>query len=188
MSTVRTLLGADWVRLERLTDNANCLSLKEHRALEIVLDDFERRFPQCFFAIYLGTLPASLTAADLGFWLINHGAFHTQQIAKRNDFGTALVIDCQRHVAALTLGYALESHIHEAELRHILSQMNSFLNRRRYGQALENAVGLFGRRLAQSATRTLPDVPPGPGTGDLGGMGLQPLRAAHRHQRTGTKA
>src|SRR6476660_6620455 len=67
-------LGNQWVRLERITDAAHCLRLEDTRRVEIILDDFERSFPQAFFAVYLGTLPNNLNVAELGFWLLNQGA------------------------------------------------------------------------------------------------------------------
>ena len=185
-TAVRSVLGAEWVRLERLTDASGALSLKEHRQLETVLDDFERSFPQCFFAVYLGSLPASLTAGDLGFWLVNHGAFQTQQIAKRNDYGVALVIDTQHQSVSLTHGYALEKHVRNADSMHILNQLGSLLDRHRYGLAVEQAVKLFGKKLMEAGTRTLPHIPAGT-VADLGEMGLQPLRASHRSLRVDSK-
>lgn len=179
--SIRALLGADWVRLERLTDNLSCLGLKDQRHLEIVLDDFERTFPQCFFAVYLGNLPPVITPGDLGFWLINHGAFHTQQIAKRNDFGAALVIDCERRMASITVGYALESLVREPHLGGILKKMTRALHQQRYGAAVEKAVTLFSRLLKRGGTKNLFSPPTGTAWGqDLHGMGLQSLRSSHR--------
>lgn len=186
-TAIRSYLGSEWVRLERLTDNSNVLSLREQRHLEVVLDDFERSFPQCFFAVYLGVLPAIITARDLGFWLINHGAFHTQQIAKRNDFGCALVIDSQRGVAAMTLGYSLEPYVAEVDVSLILEQIRVPLSRRRYGVAVERAVALFGKKLSQSANSVPPEGAMISGPTDLSGLGLQTLRNAHRISRPTTK-
>ncbi|GAA5144389.1 hypothetical protein GCM10023213_34530 [Prosthecobacter algae] len=175
------------MRLERLTDNSNALSLREQRQLEVVLDDFERSFPQCFFAVYLGVLPTMITARDLGFWLINHGAFHTQQIAKRNDFGCALVIDSQRGIAALTLGYALEPYVSEADVTLLLEQVRSPLIRQLYGLAVERAVAIFGKKLSQSASSASLDGGMISSPTDLNGLGLQTLRNAHRSSRPMTK-
>lgn len=186
-TAIRSYLGSEWVRLERLTDNSNALSLREQRQLEVVLDDFERSFPQCFFAVYLGVLPAMITARDLGFWLINHGAFHTQQIAKRNDFGCALVIDSQRGIAALTLGYALEPYVSEADVTLLLEHVRSPLTRQRYGLAVERAVAIFGKKLSQSASSASLDGGMISSPTDLNGLGLQTLRNAHRPSRPMTK-
>lgn len=185
MTSVRTMLGAEWIRLERITDSLNCLTLKEQRSLEISLDEFERDFPQCFLAVFIGALPAGLTAADLGFWLINHGAFHTQQIAKRNDFGVTLVIDCQHHQAAITVGYALERVLSTDSARAILNQLSSLLTRQHFGQAAGRAVELIRKRLAGTGKTESPMPPSGLAVADLSDMGLQPLRAAHRSPRSG---
>lgn len=185
---IRSILGAEWVRLERLTDHLNVLSLKEQRHLEIVLDEFERRFPQCFFAVYLGVMPQMITARDLGFWLINHGAFHTQQMAKRNDFGCALVIDTQRSMVSLTLGYALESHVTEGDLNRLLNLAQGPLSRHRYGQGIERIVNAFGIKLKSVAARSQPGSPVAPSPNDLDGLGLQTLRAAHRPARLSHKS
>lgn len=179
------MLGAEWIRLERITDSLNCLSLKEQRCLEIRLDEFERDLPQCFLAVFIGALPAGLTAGDLGFWLINHGAFHTQQIAKRNDFGVTFVIDCQHHQAAITVGYALEGLLNAASTRGILNQLRNFLTRQHYGQATGRAVELIRKRLTGAGKSELPMPPAGLVVADLSDIGLQPLRAAHRSSRSG---
>lgn len=188
VATVRVLLGAEWIRLERITDSLNCLSLKEERSLEISLDEFERDFPQCFLAVFIGALPAGLTAGDLGFWLINHGAFHTQQIAKRNDFGVTFVIDCQHHQAAITVGYALERLLTSVSTGSILNQLRGLLTRQHYGQAAGRAVELIRKRLAETGKTEPPQPPSGRIVADLSDMGLQPLRAAHRSPRSGHPA
>src|SRR6476661_8492073 len=89
-AAIRTFLGSEWIRLDRITDASHRLNLRDTRQLEMVLDQFERCFPQVFFGVYLGPLPTELTVADFGFWLINHGAFQTRLPAKRNDFGVTL--------------------------------------------------------------------------------------------------
>ncbi len=178
VGVVRAYLGSEWVRLERITDNQNLLSLKEQRQLEIALDGFERQFPQCFLAVYLGSLPSGLTASDLGFWLINHGAFHTHQMAKRNDYGIALVIDSGRQVASLMFGYSLEAHFKEAFAMQILNTIQKHLARRHYGYAVECVVGKITRALKQVGKRVVPESDGGALLSE--GLGLQPLRAAHR--------
>lgn len=174
---VRRMLGAEWVRLERLTDPQECLTLEEQRHLEIVLDEFERNFPQCFVAVYFGKLPSLLTSRDLGFWLLNHGAFPTQQMAKRNDYGIALVVDVSRQEAAITLGYALEGLISESELKVILNASGRFLGKQRHGTAVERMISQLASRLRRAGTRQ--NLSPG-GWGWPGNLGLQTLRQGHQ--------
>ena len=106
-TTLHNYLGNQWVRLERITDAAHCLRLEDARRLEIILDDFERTYPQAFFAVYLGTLPTNLNVAELGFWLLNQGAFNTHSVSRRNDFGIVLVVDPSTKTACITLGLSL---------------------------------------------------------------------------------
>lgn len=176
IETVRALLGTEWVRLERLTDPGNHLTLHEQRHLEVVLDDFERRFPQCFLAVYLGSLPPLLNSRTLGFWLLNHGAFETQEMAKRNDFGAVLVLDLAREEVGLTLGYALESCLSEEQAGRMLESMRGPFRRRHYGQAVERVVARLKQELMQAGQ----PQPPAAAATHYHGMGLHPLRAGHQ--------
>jgi hypothetical protein len=180
-SAIRAYLGADWVRLERITDVAGRLNLRETRHLETVLDEFERRFPQCFMAGYIGVLPDTLTLTDLGFWLINHGAFQTHQISRRNDFAIVLLIDPLRQQAGFTLGYALEKILPEQVLQTILKKLNRPLRRGAFSQAIELACTLIDKAL-RAAARLEPRPPETAPTvvGDASDLGLQSLRPPSR--------
>lgn len=176
ISTVRAILGAEWVRLERLTDPGSCLSLHEKRHLEVVLDDFERSFPQSFLAVYIGSLPPLLNARTLGFWLLNHGAFETGEVAKRNDFGAVLVLDLGNEGAGLTLGYALEPLISEEAACRMLEAMQGPFQRRHYGEAVERVVWRMKQCLMQAG-----QAQEQPRAAALShGLGLQLLRSGHQ--------
>ncbi|MCX6856224.1 MAG: TPM domain-containing protein [Verrucomicrobia bacterium] len=180
-TAIRGYLGADWVKLARITDNAQLLSLKHTRHLETVLDDFERRFPQCFMAAYIGALPETLTLPDLGFWLINHGAFHTHQVSRRNDFGIVLMIDPVRQQACFTLGYALESVLVEKTLTTLLKKLQGPLSKGAFATAIESAVSLIDQELltaARSEPRQLEQAPSS--IGDASDLGLHTLRPPSR--------
>lgn len=176
-SAIRAYLGADWVRLERITDVAGRLNLRETRHLETVLDEFERRFPQCFMAAYIGVLPDTLTLTDLGFWLINHGAFQTHQISRRNDFAIMLMIDPLRQQAGFTVGYALEQVLPERGLLSILNKLNRPLHQGAFGTAIERASHLVDKAL-RAAGKLEPRRPESAPTvvGDASDLGLQSLR------------
>lgn len=180
--TVRSLLGGDWVRLERITDSSRRLSLRETRHLETCLDDFERTFPQCFFAIYLGPLPDSMTSGDLGFWMLNHGAFQNQRLCKRNEFGIALVVDTLGLCAALTVGYALEPFLPAASLERTLQNAAPKFRRGALADAIEVMVRHASGNLRRAARRAplMPDDGPAV-TAEAGALGFEPLRNKHRH-------
>ncbi|HBJ82857.1 MAG TPA: hypothetical protein DDZ88_03075 [Verrucomicrobiales bacterium] len=169
-------LGNQWVRLERITDSAHCLRLEENRQAEVILDDFERSFPQAFFAAYLGTIPKELRPTEVGFWLLNQGAFNTHSLHKRNDFGVVLVIDPHMRAASITLGYSIEACFSKPDLAKILREMAAHLTAGRFGKAIETACLGCARQLRKHAqsTRWTPDGTLNPG------MGLEPLRGGHR--------
>lgn len=182
-SALGAYLGQDWVRLERLTDNAHCLRLEETRQIEILLDDFERQFPQSFLAVYFGALPPKLNPLELGMWLLNHGAFSTHQFAKRNDFGIVCVIDpiMQRH--GIAVGYALESILSSNQVEALLATMVPALKEGQWAEAARLVIADCADQLRQqgkSSRRRVETSPPSAGSGSPADYGFSPLRSGHR--------
>ena len=176
-------LGTEWVRLERITDAANCLRLEETRHLEILLDDFERQFPQSFCALYFGTLPPRLNPLELGMWLLNHGAFSTHQFAKRNDFGAVYVIDPVAGSHGIALGYALEALIRNALVENLLAETVPALRACHWAAAAEqvlDAVSGWLRELGKVSRRRVESLPPPARGGSPADYGFAPLRGGHR--------
>lgn len=173
-------LGNQWVRLDRITDAAHCLRLEDTRRLEIILDDFERSFPQAFFAVYLGSLPTNINVAELGFWLLNQGAFNTHSVSRRNDFGLVLVVDPAAKTASITLGYAIEPCFSPKALNQMMHSLGSHLRKGAFSMAIEASCSRAGdvlRRHAQ-AMRWQPDATVM--ADSIADIGLQPLRGGHR--------
>ncbi|MBB5032073.1 TPM domain-containing protein [Prosthecobacter vanneervenii] len=173
-------LGNQWVRLERITDVAHCLRLEDTRRAEIVLDDFERSFPQAFFAVYLGALPSNMNVAELGFWLLNQGAFNTHSVSRRNDFGIILVIDPVAKTACFTLGYAVEHCFRQRTLSRMLQNLGSHLRKGAYGAAIEASCLSAGAALKKYARSMQWQPESAPVSDSMSGIGLQPLRSGHR--------
>jgi hypothetical protein len=174
--------GDHWVHLDRLTDAAHCLSLRDRRSLEAHLDDFERRFPQVFFAVYFGVLPQGLRVAEVGFWLLNHAAFGTHDIEKRNEFGIVMVIDPAAGAACFSLGYAIEALTGQMDVNGILTRIRRFLTRSDYGEAVERAICDLDRQLRSVGRAKLR----APGSSSIhtvsSDLGLRPLRPALRSE------
>lgn len=179
LSLLKPILGDQWVRLDRITDAVHALRLSDTRDLEVLLDDFERRFPQAFAAIYLGQLPRQLRANALGFWLLNHGAFNTPQVAKRNDFGVIVVIDYTSTECAISLGYALEHLIPTATLQRTADLLAGKLRRCQLGLGLGEAISQLSQVL-RGAGRPETRKPIHHQSGTIHGMGLRSLRSEHR--------
>lgn len=188
LSTLTKRLGDQWVRLERLTDAAHCLRVRDSRRIEGLLDEFERRFPQVFLAVYFGVLPHGISVSEAGFWLLNHAAFATHETSKRNDFGMALIIDPASGHAAISVGYAIEHLIRRQEFDQLLLRMSAALSHSDYSEAVHIAIHRIDR-LLRSAGRAEPKTaasPPAPAVGH--DLGLPRLRAQHRTQASATAA
>lgn len=176
--------GSHWVRLERLTDAAHCLRLSDKRSIENCLDDFERRFPQVFLAIYMGVLPDGVTVGEVGFWLLNHAAFETNDLRKRNEFGIILAIDPAAGNASMSLGYCIEGLGNRFDAAAVLSKMHARLKASDYSGAIKLAIKETQRRLQKCGTperqnpSDLPVV-----CDDLGVAHLKPSATIGRHQK-----
>lgn len=184
--TLHRLIGNQWVRLERITDAAHCLRLEDFRRCEVVLDDFERSFPQAFFAAYLGILPLEVNVAELGFWLLNQGAFNTPLVSRRNDYGIVLAIDPSSKMIALSFGYAIEAYFDSKTTQKLLAEVGAKLAAGAFGSAIETAC----RRSGEVLRRRARSVQWKPETGleaiPASHMGLTPLRGGHRPARPET--
>lgn len=168
------------MRLDRLTDPANCLRLHDRRKLEARLDDFERRFPQVFFAVYFGVLPVGFSVSEVGFWLLNHAAFGTHDISKRNEFGIVLAIDPSASTAAFSLGYALESVESSLQLPTLLNSISSKLKRGDFGRAVEISIRTVDKRLRSAGTSRQKEVRVSASHAVSSDLGLVPLKSAAR--------
>lgn len=177
---LHSYLGNQWVKLERITDAAHCLRLEDSRRVEVILDDFERSFPQAFFAAYLGVLPNKLNVAELGFWLLNQGAFNTPSISRRNDFGIILIVDPAMHTACLTLGYAIEKWFTHNAVQRILQVVSNELAHGAFGMAIERACLLCGALMKKHSRRVDWEPAQHSSMGSSPDMGLATLRGSHK--------
>lgn len=171
-------LGDHWVRLERITDPSHCLRLEDIRRSELLMDDFERSFPQAFFAVYFGSLPVGLNVSELGFWLLNQGAFNTPSIQKRNDFGIVMVADPASKCLGLSLGYSIEAYFEEKQsLGVILQSIAAKLVKQDYGGAIQQAVMDVSRVLRKKAWQApwKPDAAP-----VSPALAVEPLKKGHQ--------
>lgn len=167
LAKLRSRLGSHWVKLERLTDSAGCLSLKDVRSIEGALDELERRFPQIFFAAYFGVLPQGINVAEAGFWLLNHAAFGSQELARQNEYGIVLIIDPAAGRAGFSIGYAIEPWLDKQALNALLIRMSRSLAQSEYARALRTAVGHLDASL-RAAGKARPRTPLPALDGDLG--------------------
>jgi len=165
--------GLDLIPLRRLWDEASCLRVHEAREVEVALVNFEERFPQLFFAVYLGVLPPTLTVNELAFLLLNRGLFWAEHHPRLNEHAIALVLDPEARTAGLMVGYALEELLPPRVLRRILRGVRTPLWHAEYAPAIIEVVDQVARRVRKGARRALRrDVlPPAAPEEFLGGGG-----------------
>lgn len=144
LSTLDPEFGEDVVLLDRLTDAAHCLRVRDRDALNAVLDDFERQFPQLFAAVYFGVLPEMTSIRQFGFWLINHAAVPTVEVSRPNEQGVIIVVDLQSRVIGVTLGYMLELFVTEKELDRCLRSARPHL----FNGEFHRGVSVFLKRFS----------------------------------------
>ncbi len=113
MKDVDQLFGSDDVRVAALSDAAGALRAKERKEMRLMMNDFERAFPQLFFSVYIAAFDEVSHLRQFGFWLLNRGAFVDVEVSRPNACGILLTIDVSGKAAGLTYGYALHPFLDE---------------------------------------------------------------------------
>jgi uncharacterized membrane protein YgcG len=157
MSDVDALFGDEDVRLAALTDAAGVLRAKERKQLRLVMNAFERRFPQLFFAIYVGAFEEVSHLRQFGFWLLNRGAFVDVEESRSNTNGIVLCVDVAGKAAGLSYGYRLQPFIDEEVTFAALSVGHPFLLQGQYLQGMEAVMRRLEATLKRRSRRAQKD-------------------------------
>ena len=107
------LFGHGEVRLHCLSDHAGVLRRHQREAAAALLERFQARFPQLFFAVHTNVVSELASLRQFGFWLLNRAAFVDLSVDRPNEGGILLVIDPEAKVAGMTFGYLLEPFLDE---------------------------------------------------------------------------
>ena len=89
------VFGAQEVRLKCLTDAAGVLRKRERETGRKILAEFQRKFPQLFFAVYFGTFRELPSLRQFGFWLLNRGAVEDVEVDRPNEAGSLFSLERQ---------------------------------------------------------------------------------------------
>jgi hypothetical protein len=179
LTTVVETFGHQLVRLNRVTDSANCLRVREAQELDDLLEHLGTRFPQVFFAVYFGLLPPSFTPGELSFWLLNHAAFHPGEPRKLNEFAVLMIVDPVGKCAGINVGYGLEAFFPPPKLEKILQRIRTPLWHGEHVQAVTRAMQDVsdGLRHKARAARPAPALKPPESTREfMSRSGLESLR------------
>lgn len=188
---VDRIFGASEVRLRCLTDAAGVLRKKERLAARRLLKEFQRKFPQLFFAAYFGTFKELPSLRQFGFWLLNRGAFEDVDIERPNEAGILLSVDVSGKAAGITFGYALQPFLDDEMTFKALSAAHPYFLQGQWLRATATVVRRLTRTLGRQARRAKRDPEafepiPQPGADGAGEI-LERIRNNHRPKRNGTQ-
>lgn len=107
------VFGADDVSLDKFTDAAGIIRMKEREPMRKILERFEARFPQLFVSIYLGAFEELESLRQFGFWMLNRAAYVDVDLERPNENGILIVVDVNAKNAGITFGYALLPYLDE---------------------------------------------------------------------------
>lgn len=133
-----------------LSDRTGRLPIEEMNQIRGQLRLFQKRFPQSLFSIFVTELPAGTSVTEYAFWLANRAKFGPIEKKHGENFNILMVVDVTARAAAITVGYGLELHVPEKELRNVLEE---FAAAARDGDL---AKGL--RAVIDALTRTLREI------------------------------
>lgn len=186
MKDVDLLFGKEDVRVAALSDAAGALRAKERKEIRLLMNGFEKRFPQLFFAVYIAAFEEVSHLRQFGFWLLNRGAFVDVEVSRPNACGVLLAIDVSGKAAGLTYGYSLHPFLDEDDTFSALSVGHPLFLQGQYYKGIETVMRRLERTLIRRSKRARKD-PSGfqeeestEGTGEL----LERIRSRHRQRES----
>jgi len=132
--------GGMELNLRCLADTAGLLRYGERERVEAALDQFKRRFPQLFVAIYTTTLGEVDALRPFGFWLLNRASFEALPPGTSKAAGILLTIDPESKAAGITFGYLLDPFLEEADTFDCLARAHSHWLEGRYADGMLKAL------------------------------------------------
>ena len=186
MSDVDILFGEDNVRLAALTDAAGVLRAKERKDVRLLMNEFERRFPQLFFGVYLGAFEEVSHLRQFGFWLLNRGSFVDVEDSRSNECGILLSVDVAGKAAGLSYGYALHPFLDEDDTFAALSAGHPFFLQGQYFKGIEMVIKKLDsilRRRSKKAGKGAVEYEEEPTVEEGAGELLERIRSRHKQQK-----
>lgn len=123
--------------MQRLSDVAGAVRVKERKHLRTVFKEFEKIFPQLYFVVHVEQLEPEIDIQQYAFWLLNRGTVTDLARAKSSEGGTLLLIDVSGKALTLSWGYLLDDFLNEEITFSILSKAHPFLLQGQYAKGIE---------------------------------------------------
>ncbi len=185
------LFGRKTVQLERVTDSAHCLRLRDGRDIEALLEEFERTFPQVFVSLYIGVLPTGLKSAEVAFWFLNTAALGTSDYRRLNEYAIVLVLDPVTKSFAVSVGYGLEQALPQKSLEKIMQSLRTQFWHGEHARAIKGCISQLGKRIRQGAKGVKKEediIPPQSAEDFLDDSGLGLVRSQPRRNMRDVEA
>ncbi len=177
------LFGRKTVQLERVTDSAHCLRLRDGRDIESLLEEFEQTFPQVFVSVYVGVLPSGLKADEIAFWFLNTAALSSTDYRRLNEYAIVLVLDPVAKSFAVSVGYGLERILSSAILDKIMQSLRTQFWHGEHAKAIKGCIGQLAKQIRRGAKAVKKEedlIPPQSPEDFLDDSGLGLLRSQPR--------
>lgn len=146
--------GSRELSLERLSDVAGVLRLKERQKLLRSLNEFQVEFPQLFFSIYYVALDDMTNIRQYGMWLLNHAIYRDANPSHPNDRGILLLVDMNTKVASLSFGYMLDPYLTEEETFDMLAKAHPYWLQGNHMKAVQIISKQLSRALRKKSKRS----------------------------------
>lgn len=168
------VFGNAEVSAKALTDAAGLLKKTERQQVRNAMQQFGKKFPQLFIAIYTGSFRETANLRQFGFWMLNRAAFEDVDITRPNEAGILLIMDAEGKAASITYGYLLDAFLDEEDTFLALSQAHPLWLERRISDGIIAMIRNLEKTLIRKYKLAMKDpegfekkVCPSPQVGDL---------------------
>ena len=134
------LFGDQDVSLQKFSDPAGAMRMKERKPMRKLMERFEKRFPQLFVSVYLGAFEEMTSIRQFGFWLLNRAAFSDVDVNRPNENGILIVVDVTAKTAGVTYGYSLLPYLDDESTFNALSAAHPYLIQGEFLQAIDLTI------------------------------------------------
>jgi len=134
------LFGDQDVPLQKFSDPAGVLRMKERKPMRKLMERFEKKFPQLFVSVYLGAFEEMTNIRQFGFWLLNRAAYSDVDVDRPNENGILILVDVTSKTAGITYGYSLLPYLNDENTFDALSAAHPYLIQGEFLQAVDQTV------------------------------------------------
>src|SRR5450755_4599657 len=134
-----------------LSDRSGRLPLREIKKLRALLQMFEKKFPQSLFSVFVTNGVPKGSISEYAFWLANRTGFSSIQAVAGDNFDLLLGIDTEMGMAALIIGYGLESYLTEDDLQAALAVAENAFRAGDFPRGIRECVEFVMNRMREIA-------------------------------------